>query len=364
MKKLMPLILAVAAACACTSVEFGEETVPRTKALCEVDWERVPDRDRYILPGEFDLVAARVFNSEHYHWTQVDTAGSIAADTLRLEPGEYQWAMYATDAPYVMENLDTFMVDRAVSLRSVCAKLPRWPVKEINFTFPDFEQSLVGYCDTVVQAPRIFCGNFRGDIPQMQDTALWTPIRFSPEMLSREVSFRVNIEAGEGVVVNRVVANIVGVPMRVEIISGLLDGNRANLGQTLFELKKDPAEPGWWSGTVNLLGIVAPTSAEAQSGAGMFHVYVDEGATHIKIRRILNLTPYLAKTPLLEPTDIEDWYHGSYTPVMYRIETPLVLETSGAVSSGDGPVSEWINPEDGETKDIIDGQDDYDDDDE
>ena len=359
MKKLtVSILLLVLAVLSCTKVRFGEEIVPKVKTVCDVDWKRVPDKDLYILPGAFDVAAARVFNSEHFYWTQVDTAGSLAPDTLRMEPGEYQWAMYTSDGPYVIENLDTFKVDKAVSLRSLCARVPRWSIREINFQFPDFEQSLVGYCDTVKQAPRLFCGNYRSEIAGRTDSTKVEHLYFSPEMLSREVSFRVNIQAMEGVTVNRVVANIVGVPLRVELISGLLDGNRANLGQTLFELKKDPAEPGWWTGTVSILGIVPPTSADAVSGAGMFQVYIDEGVTHRKVRRIVNLSSYLAKTPLLAQTDIEDWYHGSYTPVMYRISSPIVLETSGAVSSGDGPVSEWIDPDDGETKDIVDGQDD------
>ena len=358
MRKILFIIFLATSVLACTKVYFGEEITPKTKTICEVDWKRVPDREFYILPGSFDIVAARVFNSEHFHWAQVDTAGSISADTLRLEPGEYQWALYASDSPYIIENIDAFKEDKAVSMRSVCARVPRWPIGDINYVFPDFEQSLVGYCDTVISAPRLFCGNLRSDVPSLSDTTKAFSIHFSPEMLSREVSFRINIEAGEGVVVNRVIANIVGIPMRVELISGLLDGNRANLGQTLFELKKDPAEPGWWSGTVKILGIVAPTSAEAQSGAGIFHVYVDEGITHRKIRRVVNLARYLQKTPIMRPTDVEDWYHGSYSPLMYRIETPLVLEKSGAVSTGDGPVSEWMEPDDGETKDIIDGQDD------
>lgn len=352
------MVLLLVAVISCTKVRFGETIIPKVKTVCQVDWKKVPDRGIYIVPSSFDVVAARVFNSEHFYWTQVDTAGSLTPDTLRMEPGEYQWTLFTADGPYVIENLDTFIVDKAVSLRSLHARVPRWPIRELNFQFPDFEQSLVGYCDTVKQAPRLFCGSYRNEIASSPDSSQVARLYFSPEMLSREVTFRVNIQAMEGVTVNRVLANIVGVPLRVELISGLLDGNRANLGQTIFELIKDPAEPGWWTGTVSILGIVPPTSSEAVSGAGMLQVFIDEGVTHRKIRRIVNLTNYLSKTPLLEQTDIEDWYHGSYTPVMYRISSPIVLETSDAITAGDGPVSEWLDPDDGQTMDIIDGKDD------
>ena len=358
MRNFIMTVVAVFCVIACTKVRMGQMVIPKSKIVCEVDWKRLPDRDLYILPGSFDIVAARVFNSEHFHWQQIDTAGSLEADTLRLDSGEYQWAIYTSDIPYyIIEKLDSFKLDRTVSLRQLCARIPRMSMKEINYAFPDFEQSLIGYCDTVKQAPRLFCGNLRSEIPVNSDSLQVNSLHFSPEMLSREVSFRVSIEAGEGVKVNRVVANIVGVPIRVELISGLLDGNRTHLGQTLFELVKDPAEPGWWSGTVRILGILPPTSPDAVSGAGMFQVYIDEGATHRKIRRIVNLTDYLSKTPLLEQTEIEDWYHGSYTPVMYRIASPIVLDASGVLAGGDA-VSEWINPDDGETRDIFDGRDD------
>jgi len=355
MRRILCAIVLFAAITSCTKVPFGEVVDPMSKLVYRLNWKEIGNGDGITRPSSFNMAVTRTIKSQHMIWADLDTAGTAKTDTLELEKGEYQSIIYAAEGEYLYENLELFRDDNSSSIRDVAARLPKLNDSLFRADYGSFEQIFVSYCDTVVAAPRLFRSSLRYNLPNKTDSLGISYITYDPEVLSRPVTFRVKINAEEGLKVHRVIATIVGVPLRVELLSGLMDINRDNLGQTLFEMAPSAADSTLYESTVMLLGIMPASSAETISGSGIMQVYIEEGVSHRKIRRIVNLYKYLEENPLLTFTEIEDWAHGGYLPVTYTIETPIILE-SNTLNSGDGPVSEWIDPDD-EVKDIIDGQD-------
>ena len=359
MRKLT-FILVLLLASACTRVRFDSVLVPIVKVVCEADWVTAGLPDGTPAPDTLYFAASRTTRATR-ETHMVDTLRpAVVTDTLRFQEGEYQSIVYASDGRIKWENVAQFDTLSSASLRNITGCLPKLSESHMKSTWGDFSFMLVSYCDTVDQAPSIWRGDLRQDLRAKRDTNAVSVLSFIPTQLTQTVTVRIPVQAEEGVTVNRIVANVTGLPKRVELLTGLLETTRTNLAQTMFELAPDPADPGYWQATIHILGIVPPRDYDSRTGSGLLHIYLDEGMFHRKIHRVMNLKSTLEEVPLLWTTDIEDWFRGGEQTVTLEIHNPIVIEGSGSVHGGNDAINPWIDPDDN-VEEVIDGKDDDDD---
>ena len=356
------LLIAFVMVWACTSVKFGEyvpqhvkETAAVLKAGLKVDWSRVSVEEGEDLPAAFSLAMARTTKARHSFFTQVDTLGSAEPDTLRFiygEEGEYESLLFASAGEFLYENIDTFKQDNAVSLRSLYAVVP-----EQKKSMGKYDDILTDAYVPLVDASKIYRAELRQTFTTQKDTTQVQLMVFRPEQLVQRITLRTLITHDPDFNINRVFANITGIPRRIELLSGLLDVNDDHLGQILFELKEDEAFPDWWEGTVDILGIVPPPDTVATSHAGILYLSADnEEQTQNVYFDPINLKRVLERWPLLETTDIQDWYRGGERTLTLEVDKSLYIDGNGTVTISDRPVNDWKDPgDDGEIDPIDDG---------
>lgn len=357
MRKLWIILIFVFAS-ACTRVRFDSVLIPMVKAVCEADWVSGGLPEGTPAPDTLYFAASRTTRAtKETH--MIDTLRpAVVTDTLRFHEGEYQSIVYASDGRMDWENVEQFDTLSSASLRSITGRLPKLSRNKIFNTWGDFAYILVSYCDTVDQAPFIWRADLRKDLRATKDTNQVSVLSFIPTQLTQTVTIRVPVQAEDGITVNRIVANVTGLPKRVELLTGLLETTRTSLAQTMFEMTQDPSNPGYWQGTIHILGIVPPQDYDARTGSGLLHVYLDEGIFHRKIHRVMNLKTALEEVPLLQMSDIEDWFRGGEKTETLEIRNPLVLEGSGSVHGGNDAINPWMDPDDAVVDDIIDGKND------
>ena len=304
---------------------------------------------------EINVASARILKEEHSFWEGIRYGA--APDTLSVTPGEYQLLMFSTPDPdaYFIENLDYFLdADAKFSLRGLSLHLSEWDQTGENEAFEDFGTLYATYMEKTPEAPEVFVAAVKQEMTEGDTRTL----NFTPQQLSQKVTFRVTIDADEDVTPHRVVGCVTGVPTRIEILSGWL--NMEQPGQTLFELQKKQdlsAKQTVWEGSLNVLGIRTPDDARASIGSGLLLICAEVGIKNRKVIRLCNLYNYLTKDPLLTYSDQDNFFVGGEKSATYTIESPFVLQGSDTEHSGADPVDEWMNPENGETEPIIDGDD-------
>ena len=358
------LIAALLAVFACTGVDFREQDTPENpkfaiKTVLDVDWSNVDPETWEELPAVLNLAMARTTKAWHFfERNQRPLEDTIRLwDTLKVyQEGEYQSLIYADAAPWDYENVDTFQVDNNISLRTLYATVPK---SNTSFNVPgnpiDFDQILSEDYDTLANAPKLWRADLRQSFVSLSDTNKVQPMLFRPQQMVQTVTVSVVITCPDNMVLNRVVANIVGVPYRVELLSGLIDADRSHLGQIQFELEKD-TELDVWEGTIDILGIVPPLDTTARVDAGVIHMIVDEGETHFPILIEHNLKKILDARPLLQTTDVENWSRGAERTIVMELGN-FYIDGSGSVIGRDDPVNPWTEPDNGtgDTTPIDDG---------
>lgn len=365
MRSRLLLILGLIAIAACSKVKYGEKnsTPVAPRVQCDVDWLNIPDIEGVTPPTTFNLYGTRVYNNKHY-WR--DNLDAVSPDTLKLEDaGEYLWLMYADGDSCIVENRKAFQ-DSTISIRDLSARVPSWSmesmrnhfqkeIREFTIKQSDIEPVLESYFDTLSVTPNIFCASLTETLPARSEEVI--SLHFSPKVLSRNVTFMVNLILADEDEVNFAIASILGVPKRVGLVSGLIDGRKTSLCQVPFCLKEETSLPGWYRGDVRVLGILPPNSRSEKIGAGILEIVLDLGETHRKVKKAFNLYEALMKRPLLTNTEYEDWYEGSSKSAVIQLVADF-SEAGTEVDSGTSdPVNDWED-HDGEASDISDEEDD------
>lgn len=345
-------ILAVVAllAYACTGVKVEEDPTGTVKVTCTADWSQVSATPSYV----FDFAAARTLKSVHYYEDGIYT-NQGGEDSFQMEPGEYE-AVFMCCTPqdaYTVENKETFIQESQSSLSVLTARTPSMSHADFVLKFAECTPILVEYYDILYPVAPLYVGSVR---KVLQANGEVQNLSFQPRPVFQKVTFRITITPGdETVTPTRVVANLTGTPLRVQMLSGNVD--TAELGQTAFELTH--VEGDVWEGTVQILGIKASEDAELAVGPGIMRLYVRYGTVVSAVtNKVLNLKPYLDAQPLLRYADDGEYYTSVTPEARFEIKDPLYLKPSGTEHAGEEPISPWKDPEDGDVHDILDGYDD------
>ena len=353
MKKLAYILLIslAAALCACTQVPVGEQDLPGSGFVCNLDWSEIEGGRPKTLSPWLSMVSTRVAHAQHFYWEDIYyTPGN--QDTVRTWSGEYQSAIILSDTPeaWTVDNLNDYLNDRYQSLRDVYARLLPPTEEELARDFPGFHRILSKDLDTIPQAPSYWTAAARYNLEEGRII----PITFKPQPVTQKVKFRVRVQADADVIPTRLVACVGGVRARVELLSGYLDTEKT--AQLLFDLEKTE-EGNFWEAEVSLLGIVPSTDASLNTGRGLLTLCAEIGPLQRHFVRVCNLKGYLDADPLLTATQNENLYIGGEKSTVIEILTPFIIHSTDApYPEGEDPIHEWMEPEDGQTVDLIDGE--------
>jgi len=349
-RKAYILALTILIASACTGVKVEETPASVVNVTCTADWSGTASVPSYT----FDFAAARTLKSVHYYQDGVYTNRG-EEDSFQMEPGEYE-ALFMCSTPqdaYQVENKDTFLDESESSLGVLTARTPSMSHADFVLKFAECTPILVEYYDILHPVAPLYIGTVR---QQLQANGTVQNLSFKPRPVFQKVTFRITITPGDNTMEpTRVVANLTGTPLRVQMLSGNVDASE--LGQTAFELTH--VEGDVWEGTVQILGIKVSEDAELAVGPGIMRLYVRYGTVvSAVINKVLNLKPYLDAQPLLRYADDGEYYSSVAPEARFVIEDPLYLKPSGTEHAGEEPISPWKDPEDGDVHDILDGYDD------
>ncbi len=344
------LALVALIASACTGVKMEEKPASVVDVTCTADWSGTASVPSYT----FDFAAARTLKSVHYYQDGVYTNRG-EEDSFQMEPGEYE-ALFMCSTPqdaYLVENKDAFLDQKESSLAVLSVRTPSLSRTDFALQYADCTPLLVEYYDIIGPVAPLYIGSVR---QLLQADGTVHNLTFKPRPISQKVTFRITITPGDNTMMpTRVVANITGTPLRVQMLSGNVDATE--LGQTAFELTH--VEGDVWEGTVQILGIKVSEDAELSVGPGIMRLYVRYGTVvSAVINKVLNLKPYLDAQPLLRYADDGEFYSSVTPEARFVIDEPLYLNPSGTEHAGEEPISPWKDPEDGDVHDILDGYDD------
>ena len=357
---LISALIAVVSIQACrTKVELVESLLPpEAKIVCSTDWSAIlPDdelADLSNMPSKFTFAATRTLKASHFLGLGIYTDAIAEPDTISLEPGKYQTLLYTSEPrnAYNFSNVEEFTNNRTVSLREIKAEAISVDKDWINRKYPGFYGPLfAGGFAAVLPAAPLYATQARLDLVDGEQT-----LTFRPEQFAQKIRFKVHIKYGEKLEPGKVIANVTGVPFRLELLTG--DVQVDTLGQTFFPMTKtgqNGVDEVTYEGVVSVLGIVPPTSEEVKTGPGMLKVCIEAGPMKRKALQIVNLKSHLEELEpmLLERTNSEGFYHrSSRMGAFIDIETVILLESSE--SGGENPIWDWENHDDDVTP-ISDG---------
>lgn len=360
MRKWTVILAAVLMAASCTTKVRLEDAayLPVAKVVCGTDWSAIDPDDELVsedMPIKVTVAATRVVREDHLVADGIYTNVIADPDTLEFVPGEYQTLLY-TAVPrnaYVYNNQDEFSQNSQVSLRGICAQLPGLSKQWLNTTFAGFYRPLfTGGMSPVKPAAPLFTSQIRLNLLDGDQTLV-----FQPQQLAQNIHFKVRIKAGEKLKPGKVVSNITGVPFIAELFSGYVQVD--TLGQTFFNMTKtgeNEEEGAIYEGAVSVLGIMPPVRGDVKTGPGLLKVCIEAGAMKRKAVMIINLKKYLEELEpaLMEYTNVEGYYRKGMRSTAYiDIKEIILLESSEA--TGENPIVDWIDPDDGETQEIYDG---------
>lgn len=114
-------------------------------------------------------------------------------------------------------------------------------------------------------------------------TEIWTnrgedikTIHLRPQPLTRKVSFNIGMEVEEGVVIERIVGMISGVPSKVQLMTGYVEDKQTS--KVPFDMKPDGENR--YSGEINVFGLFPPAKDSLYVGPGILTVTIHASAEH------------------------------------------------------------------------------------
>lgn len=338
MRRYLVILCTLVLALSCTQIKFEEVDVQKVRFTCSV--EEAPYEGFNV-----NIIASR--RGKPYHQVFLDKK-SDATDTMEVEQGHYSIVYYLAEAPaegasgwgtWYVTNLESYPDNQLLTMEDVEAAVN--PV-----TYPegdDFRKvSASGLVCMPGFTPRLYRESQVYQFPYATDTSTVYDVSFGVQQVMRHVDIRVKIAPKPGKPVTKVIANITGVPSRVELYTGLLDARPGIMGQVATQLfQEDPEIPldqeQVYVGSMQITGIVPGESPL------MYVALVQQGS---KIIRTISLDRVLVgENQLLEETERPYYYRSLEDKPRLLDFTPWVFDLSVAdeetSGSGEDPMNDW-----------------------
>lgn len=340
--------LLAAAVVACTSVQVERPLSNTVRVVCRTDWSGM----KSAQPDTFGIAVTRTVHAIHRYWEKV--ALRPEPDTLQLPTGAYLGVLFGCEDPaaYQFEHMREFAADSLTSMRTLTARL--LPDADVTYRTigKQYKGIMASAMDTLPNATELYVARVQEDLPPREE---FYELTFKPQPLVQDIRISVRLETPENNPINEVWGCITGIAEEVEIMSGYL--NTHHTAQTWFPMENTSGNV--WEGSLRVLGIKAPADTAMRTGPGMLRLGVDVGIKNRKIVKVVNLYDVLKENPSLTTTEVEGIFSGGARTLTYNLPKTIKLNasTDPGEQGGEEPVDPWQDPEDGETHDILDGDD-------
>ena len=359
---VVAIMLLPAFVVSCSQVDYdyveGSEDVHIDPSISAVrfgfDWKNI--KDTASVPAQMTVAMSRVVNTVHYVYN-LSKDGSIL-DTLQtgavqghqpdtiMNGDYYVLGLARGNARYDYEipNIELFEDSLSISMKDLYARIPEVPKEELvssdivdfNPLYPFVYSAEPLYFEVKKQPV------YPADIP--------TEIVLTPQKLTRELTFKINLSTEKGVKIERLVGIISGVPSEVQLMSGVV--SELNTSKVFFDMNEafSSGNEYIYQGKVNVLGLFPATKPGFITGPGIFqvilHVSIGEGEEAIKriFYASINIKSIIEKADLMiETTDHLGF--RSTRDAMLEIGTRLKVTRNQIESVGEEGQEEWVEHE-------------------
>ena len=315
------------------------------------DWKNI--EDTASVPAQMTVAMSRVVNTVHYVYN-LSKDGAIL-DTLEtgavqghlpdtVMNGDYYVLGLArgnASYDYEIQDIEMFEDSLSISMKDLYARIPEVPredlissdVVDFNPLYPFIYSAEPLYFEVKKQPV------YPADTP--------TEIVLTPQKLTRELTFKINLTTERGVKIDRLIGIISGVPSQVQLMSGVV--SELNTSKVFFDMKEafSSGSDYIYQGKVNVLGLFPATKPGFITGPGIFQVilHVSVGEGEETIRRVfyasINIKSIIEKADLMiETTDHLGF--RSTRDAMLEIGTQLKVTRNQVESVGGEGHEEWV----------------------
>lgn len=278
MKLLLPLVIV-----SCGRFEYGyDESLSSSLRPneSELSFSMVWSNGLSSAPEEMSVMMSRKINALHYLYTLDGSGRFITGDEEQKETvvsnGEYYLVAFSNkDGFYDISGYTDFGSDISLSMKNIYARLPA--VAEYGDLaaegMMDFNP-YSGYVDEAEEPLYLYIDkNLRFPLSSGR-------VVMNPEDATRTLTVRMTVEAEEGVSVGRIVGILSGVPVKIQLMSGLVSGTET--AKVMFEFVRKYSKGGRdvYEGKVRVLGLFPSPDKSLVTGPGILQVSMFAGVEH------------------------------------------------------------------------------------
>ena len=176
-------------------------------------------------------------------------------------------------------------------------------------------------------------------------------VNFHPTPVTQRLTFTFDVDKAEGVVIDSMIAEVSGVPARMELNTGYVDADKTykvlfkpNYDNAGYTTKADSMAAAVirCTGVVQVIGIIQSYNPEWSTGPGVMHLAIythtedDEGAQRTKLHRVcINLYNTLEQAGLMEWDKDKKKYKQAVKEAILPIEAVLEVKKDQAAGGED-----------------------------
>ncbi len=355
----------------CTFVEFSYDDVDGTPNKVNVSVSITWSSDfasEEDIPEKVTVLMSRIVNEVHYVWDE-DRYGTVpdeegeegvegeageegeeseengtVADRIVLVGDYYAIAYGFKEGTYEIEGLENFRTDNGFGMTSIKAILPTLDKEDLDDRFgnmKDFNPALefVGEAAPLglsVIKPTILAGSGSGALNfQMKDRTL-------------RLTIRLKLISGEGVQVNRIVADLSGVPREIGLMSGLVFDDKT--GKIRFEMEKvsEAGAESVYEAVIRTAGLFPASSDSLRSGNGILRLELTASCNGVSRSFFagINMKREIEEAKLMQQTTDKKGYRVICNDAEITIGQTIKVSKDQIESAGDDSLSEWFEDKD------------------
>lgn len=185
-------------------------------------------------------------------------------------------------------------------------------------------------------------------------------VNFHPTPVTQRLTFTFDVDKAEGVVIDSMIAEVSGVPARMELNTGYVDADKTykvlfkpNYDNAGYTTKADSMAAAVirCTGVVQVIGIIQSYNPEWSTGPGVMHLAIythtedDEGAQRTKLHRVcINLYNTLEQAGLMEWDKDKKKYKQAVKEAILPIEAVLEVkkdQAAGGEEDTESGIDNW-----------------------
>jgi len=353
LKAAAALVLAIIAGCSTVEYTTGKDTPTETFVRYTLDWEGQTE-----VPSELTVAMSRILHTVHFSclMDSLGTMTSVLRDStmtpcdtltgLTMPNGEYYIIAFSSiPSTCTISGYDSFIYDNAASMRDILIKADAYTAEEaagMSGGQTDFNPTQ-GY---IKEMGHIWSDIIKANIHPDIDTI----VTLTPKPLTQSLTFRIGIEAEAGVEIEKVEADISGVPPSVQLMTRHISDTLTCRVPFAMERKGALGSADYYEGSVCVPGVFPSVDPTYTTGAGILHIAIDAKADGHRrtFHASINLKQQLTDAGVVERTAENDrLYRTGVSEALIESGTKLKIEEHQIILDGNGQgVEVWEEKDD------------------